>query len=120
VAPDGSLVYFLVGDAQRASLVEIVLPAGGISRPIRHLTVEEIWFVLTGSGEAWLRDPGSGIATTHPLVPGATLVIPTGHHFQFRSAGPDDLRFLCYTSPPWPGSQEAAAVEAGAWAPHRA
>jgi hypothetical protein len=30
VAPDGSLIYYRVGDARRASLVEVVLPAGAV------------------------------------------------------------------------------------------
>jgi mannose-6-phosphate isomerase-like protein (cupin superfamily) len=117
IAPDGSLIYFRVGDAEHASLVEVVLPAGAASRPVRHLTVEEIWYVLAGAGEVWLKEPSSGIAATHPLASRATIVIPTGHHFQFRSAGPGELRFLCYTSPPWPGPGEAVAVESGAWPP---
>jgi len=53
IAPDGSQVRLLVTDARRASLVEIRLPAGGVSRPVRHRTVEEIWFVLEGEGEVW-------------------------------------------------------------------
>ncbi|HEY0830031.1 MAG TPA: hypothetical protein VGE99_02735 [Candidatus Dormibacteraeota bacterium] len=53
VAPDGSEVYFRVLDASRASLVEIVLRPGGTSRPVRHCTVEELWYFLDGSGDVW-------------------------------------------------------------------
>jgi mannose-6-phosphate isomerase-like protein (cupin superfamily) len=40
------------------------------------------------------------------------LLIPTGWAFQFES-GTEELRFLCYTSPPWPGDHEAEAVAEG-------
>jgi mannose-6-phosphate isomerase-like protein (cupin superfamily) len=117
IAPDGSEIYVIVGDADRASLVEVVLAAGEISRPIRHRTVEEIWHVLAGSGEMWLKDADSGDTTTHKIGPGSTVLIRTGYHFQFRSSGSGGLRILCYTSPPWPGPDEAVDVEAGAWPP---
>ena len=113
IAPDGSLIHFRVRDARRASLVEVVLPAGAVSRPIRHRSVEEIWFGLEGEGEVWLERAGGG--DRHPLAPGVTLVIPTGRAFQFRAGGGGRLRFLCYTSPPWPGDQEAEPVATGAW-----
>ncbi len=51
IAPDGSEITFLVGDARRASLVEVRLPAGDTSKPVRHRTVEEIWYILTGTGK---------------------------------------------------------------------
>jgi mannose-6-phosphate isomerase-like protein (cupin superfamily) len=50
VAPDGSEIHFKVGDAERASLVEVRLGAGMTSRPVRHRTVEEIWYFVTGRG----------------------------------------------------------------------
>ncbi len=115
IAPDGSLVYFRVGEARRASLVEVVLPPGRESRPVHHRTVEEIWYFLAGDGEVWLRDPDSGEETVRHVTRGDRVVIPTGHDFQFRTTGPEDLRFLCYTSPPWPGDEEAVPAERGAW-----
>ena len=60
--------------------------------------------------------PPSADPETVPSVdvsPGDSLVIPTGWSFQF-SAGPDSpLRFLCHTTPPWPGEDEAVPVERG-------
>jgi mannose-6-phosphate isomerase-like protein (cupin superfamily) len=112
IAPDGSEITFLVGDARRASLVEVRLPAGETSRPVRHRTVEEIWFFLSGAGRVWRRPP-EGEATTDDVAPGATVVVPTGWAFQFQAGPAADLRFLCYTSPPWPGDDEAVPVDAG-------
>jgi mannose-6-phosphate isomerase-like protein (cupin superfamily) len=112
IAPDGSEIYFLVGDARRASLVEVRLPAGETSKPVRHRSVEEIWYFLAGRGRVWRRPPG-GEPAIEEVGPGTVLTIPTGWAFQFQAAPPTELRFLCYTSPPWPGDQEAEAVEAG-------
>jgi len=112
IAPDGSEITFLVGDARTASLVEVRLPAGETSRPVRHRTVEEIWYFTTGEGRVWRRPP-SGEAVIDEVRPGRTLVIPTGWAFQFQAAPTADLRFLCYTSPPWPGDDEAVPVAAG-------
>ncbi len=117
-APDGSEIRLLVGEphaATRASLCEVTLPAGGVSRPVWHRTVEEIWCVLEGRGEVW-RCPPDAEPTSVPAVevgPGDALVIPTGWRFQFGASADAPLRFLCYTSPPWPGSDEAQPAERG-------
>ena len=112
IAPDGSEITFLVGDARRASLVEVRLPAGRASRPVRHRTVEEIWYFLAGEGRVWRRPP-EGEALIDEVGPGRTLVIPTGWAFQFSASPAADLRFLCYTSPPWPGDAEAEPAPPG-------
>lgn len=113
IAPDGSEIYFKVGDASSASLVEVVLPAGRVSRPVRHRTVEEIWYFLAGTGEVWLRSPDRATARTRAVGAGDVHVIPTGWDFQFRATGDGPLSFLCYTSPPWPGNHEAEPVADG-------
>lgn len=90
----------------------MTLPAGAASRPIRHRTVEEIWYFLEGRGDVWLRQPGT-MGAVRAVAPGSTVVIPTGWEFQFRALGESPLRFLCYTSPPWPGESEAERVDSG-------
>jgi mannose-6-phosphate isomerase-like protein (cupin superfamily) len=87
--------------------VEVVLRPGGVSRPVRHLTVEEIWYFVAGRGEVWIRDETTSVSA------GSTVVIPTGAAFQFRALGDEPLRFLCFTSPPWPGEDEAVPVPEG-------
>jgi mannose-6-phosphate isomerase-like protein (cupin superfamily) len=115
IAPDGSEIRLLatvVHGATRASLCEVRLEPGGVSRPISHRSVEEIWYVLEGQGKVWRNPPGAR-AELIDLKPGDSVVIPRGWQFQF-SAGPGgELRFLCYTSPPWPGPDEAEPVESG-------
>jgi len=107
IAPDGAEIYFRELGAKRASLVEVVLGPGGVSRPEQHRTVEEIWYFLAGMGEVWIG------GRTERVTEGSTVVIPTGVPFQFRTLGDAPLRFLCFTSPPWPGDDEAFPVGEG-------
>ncbi|HVC99816.1 MAG TPA: cupin domain-containing protein [Candidatus Dormibacteraeota bacterium] len=117
VAPDGSEIYFKVGDAERASLVEVRLAPGMVSRPVRHLTVEEIWYVTSGRGRVWRQPRDGTAATTVTVAPGDALRIPTGWAFQFAAEVDGELRFACFTSPPWPGQAEAVPVDQGGLGP---
>jgi mannose-6-phosphate isomerase-like protein (cupin superfamily) len=118
-APDGSDIRIVVGETERAttaSLVLATLRAGETSRAVRHRHVEEIWYFLEGDGVVWRCPPGSDAASVEPVDvrPGDALVIPAGWSFQFRASLDGPLRFLCYTSPPWPGPDEAApAAQSG-------
>ena len=118
VAPDGSAIRLLVDGrhgATTSSMVEVTLPPGQVSRPVRHRAVEEIWYILQGRGRVWRCPPSAAAASIapQPVAPGDALVIPAGWSFQF-AAGPDaPLRFLCHTTPPWPGDDEAVAAAVG-------
>lgn len=111
VAPDGSDVRVLLRTAN-GSMAHFELAPGRASDPIRHRTVEEIWYVLSGSGEMW-RSQG-GLEQVVPLVPGTCVTIPKDTHFQFRCSGPGPLEAVGITMPPWPGADEAVPV-AGKW-----
>jgi mannose-6-phosphate isomerase-like protein (cupin superfamily) len=113
IAPDGSDIYFRSLDAERASLVEVVLAPGMVSRAVRHRTVEEIWYFLTGTGQVWTRSPGRESDSTQRVAPGSTVTIRTGWEFQFSADANEALRFLCFTSPPWPGEGEAEPLADG-------
>ena len=117
VAPDGSEIYFKVGDAERASLVEVRLGPGMVSRPVRHRTVEEIWYVTSGRGRVWRRQSDGTDGETAAVGPGDALRIPTGWAFQFAAEAEGELRFACFTSPPWPGLDEAVPVDRGGLGP---
>ena len=113
VAPDGSDVRILCALAG-GSLVHITLDAGQCSVAVRHRTVEEIWYFLSGTGEMW-RGRGS-VESVVSTEPGLSLTIPRDTRFQFR-AGPDaPLVAVGFTAPPWPGDGEAIAVT-GRWPP---
>ena len=117
-APDGSEIRLLADGrnaATKSSMVEVTLPAGQISRPVYHRTVEEIWYILEGEGQVWRCPPDSDPSSIPPqaVSPGDALVIPTGWRFQFAAAPDANLRFLCHTTPPWPGEDEAVPAERG-------
>ena len=117
-APDGSEIRLLVDGrhaATKASLCEVTLPAGQVSRPVWHRTVEEIWYVLEGRGQVWRCPSAHDSGAIDPVLvgPGDALTIPTGWRLQFSSEDAAPLRFLCYTSPPWPGPDEAQPAERG-------
>ncbi len=117
-APDGSEIRFLIDtrhSATRASMVEVTLPAGQVSRPVWHRSVEEVWHILEGRGQVWRCPPGVAPAEYPPVdvAPGDSLVIPTNWRFQFSASEGGPLRFLCFTTPPWPGEHEAVSVEEG-------
>ena len=119
-APDGSEIRLLADDrngAAKSSTVEVemALPAGQVSRPVYHRTVEETWYILEGRGRVWRCPPDADAASVPPqdVSAGDALVIPTGWRFQFAAGPAGELRFLCHTTPPWPGEDEAAPVERG-------
>jgi mannose-6-phosphate isomerase-like protein (cupin superfamily) len=115
IAPDGSEIRILADQAHgttRASLCEVRLRAGAVSRPVAHRTVEEIWHVTGGRGQVW-RCPLRSHAEPIDVGPGDTIVIPAGWRFQFRAAPDTALTFLCYTTPPWPGADEAEPAGPG-------
>lgn len=111
-APDGSQVDILAACA-RGSMARFTLDAGLVSKAVRHRTVEELWYIVAGSGEMWRSDgTNTEIVTLHK---GVSLSIAKCVSFQFRSHGPGALEAIGVTMPPWPGMEEAEFV-AGAWA----
>ncbi|MBL8484664.1 MAG: cupin domain-containing protein, partial [Rhodocyclaceae bacterium] len=93
------------------------LPAGHTSAAVVHQTMDELWYVLAGRGEMWRSHDGQ--ETTICLLPGLSLSLPAGTHFQFRAAPDTELAILGVSMPPWPGDHEALAV-AGPWPPSAA
>ena len=89
------------------------LAPGQTSKAVTHRTVDEIWFVLSGRGEMWRADsrqPESIVA----LEAGVCLTLPLGTRFQFRAIGSEPLCAVGITMPPWPGDNEAVAID-GKW-----
>lgn len=111
LAPDGSEIR-LLPTAKGGSMVHCRLQPGGCSLAVTHRTVEELWYVLAGSGEIWRRQGGDEAVTV--LAPGTAISIPLGTHFQFRCTGNGPLDIVIVTIPPWPGMDEAVRVE-GCW-----
>jgi mannose-6-phosphate isomerase-like protein (cupin superfamily) len=115
IAPDGSEVRILLALA-RGSMAHFALAPGLTSKAVRHRTVEEIWYVLSGRGEMWRRRDEAQEAII-VLAPGVCLSIPAGTRFQFRATGDAPLTAVGVTMPPWPGENEADIVS-GPWDPN--
>jgi mannose-6-phosphate isomerase-like protein (cupin superfamily) len=113
VAPDGSDVRVLLGLAG-GGMAHFALAPGACSVPVRHRTVEEIWFVVSGAGTMWRSTGGTEVETR--LGPGVCITIPQGTSFQFRADGDAALAIVGVTMPPWPGDGEAIRAR-GPWAP---
>jgi mannose-6-phosphate isomerase-like protein (cupin superfamily) len=111
IAPDGSEVRVLCG-LSRGGLAVFSLRPEGVSKAVAHRSVEEIWYVILGRGRIW-RKLGRQEEISE-LEAGVLLTIPTGTCFQFRCDGSEPLAILGATMPPWPGPDEAYAVE-GTW-----
>jgi mannose-6-phosphate isomerase-like protein (cupin superfamily) len=113
IAPDGSEVRVLCQGA-RGGLAVFALPPRAVAKAVAHHTVEEVWYILSGSGRMW-RKLGEYEEIVE-LTAGVSLTIPTGTHFQFRCDGDERLEVIGATMPPWPGDSEAYFVE-GTWQP---
>jgi mannose-6-phosphate isomerase-like protein (cupin superfamily) len=102
-APDTTEIRLLT-NMSRGSMVHCVLPAGQISLAGMHHTVEEIWYVLQGQGEVWLKRQDE--EREEALSPDMSFTIPAGTQFQVRNTGAEPLCCVIVTMPPWPGEQE--------------
>jgi mannose-6-phosphate isomerase-like protein (cupin superfamily) len=110
-APDGSAVRVLLGLAG-GTMAHFELAAGEVSRAVVHRTVDEVWLILSGSGELWRKQ-----ATREEFVAlevGVCVSLPRGTHFQFRASGAEALTMVAATIPRWPGDGEAELVP-GPW-----
>jgi mannose-6-phosphate isomerase-like protein (cupin superfamily) len=115
LAPDGSEIRLLVGVAG-GGMAHCTLPPGRVTTAVRHRSVEEVWFCTAGRGQVWRRSAEA--EETVDVEPGVALSIPLGTSFQFRASGPGPLEIVITTMPPWPGPDEAVAVD-GPWEPTR-
>ena len=108
LAPDGSQIR-LLATGRNGSMAHAELAPGAVSRPVKHRSVEELWYVVSGSGQIAVGDDIVSVRA------GSSVLIPTGTPFQFR-AGYGGLGVVMTTMPPWPGAQEAEPAD-GPWPP---
>ena len=112
-APDGAEVRLLAG-CSRGSMAHFMLRPGQVTRAVSHHTVEELWFFLEGHGRMALKSPGGDWREVEAL-PGVSLSIPLGTHFQFRNDGDGPFAAVAVTMPPWPVDREEAFPVDGLW-----
>jgi mannose-6-phosphate isomerase-like protein (cupin superfamily) len=112
IAPDGSEVRVLCA-LTRGSMAQFTLRPGAVSRAVAHHRLEELWFILAGTGRMWRRGL-DGVEEITALSPGLSLAIPPRTAFQFRCDGEEPLVALGVTMPPWTDAGECHEVE-GPW-----
>jgi mannose-6-phosphate isomerase-like protein (cupin superfamily) len=112
LAPDGSEIRQLLA-VSGGSMVHCTLPPGTVTRAVQHRTVEEVWFCASGAGQVWRREGEDEEIVD--MEPGVALSIPRGIAFQFRAGTGRALELVITTMPPWPGPDEAVAVDDGHW-----
>jgi mannose-6-phosphate isomerase-like protein (cupin superfamily) len=113
LAPDGSQVRVLLRLAG-GSMAHFRLEPGQTSIAVAHRSVEELWYVVSGRGEMWRRQGDREEVVQ--LDAGSCISIPFGTAFQFRCRSNKPFNAVAVTMPPWPGDDEAYAVE-GIWQP---
>ncbi len=109
-APDGAEIRVLIDRPQgatRLSLAEALVKPGERTTCVSHCTIEEIWYIVRGTGTFHRQLPDGGGEQTAEVAAGDALLIPTGYRFWVENIGPSDLIFLCCGTPPWPGPDEA-------------
>ena len=111
IAPDGSEVRLLCA-TERGSMAIFTLAPGAVSKPMAHRTVEEIWYFTGGRGRMWRRDDSREEVVD--IGAGVSITIPAGTRFQFCCDGEEAIEAVAVTMPPWPGMDEAYAVD-GVW-----
>jgi len=112
-SPAGAEVRLLMNNTL-GGMAHCTLKKGTISKIVRHKTVSEFWYIISGKGAIWRKSGKQEEITV--LEEGTSIDIPLGTDFQYRS-DKSDLVFICVTMPPWPGHDEVSYVEKGAWIP---
>jgi mannose-6-phosphate isomerase-like protein (cupin superfamily) len=75
------------------SLAEAIVPPGITTHAHYHRKAEEIYYILTGSGEVVVGEAAESVK------PGDGIAIPPGAPHQIRNTGEEDLVFLCCCLP---------------------
>jgi mannose-6-phosphate isomerase-like protein (cupin superfamily) len=97
VTKDGSEIRELVGPAwtpaANQSLAEATVPPNGATAEHHHVTTEELYYVVEGSGRMRLGEQEREIAE------GDCVVIPPGERHKLWNTGDGPLRVLCCCAP---------------------
>ncbi len=108
IAPDGAEIRLLT-KTKTGEIAHATLPTKGVSLAVKHKSVDEIWYFISGKGHVWRKQGDQEKIVV--AEPGTCLTIPLGTHFQFQNSGSEPLCFIIATIPPWPGPDEAVRVD---------
>jgi mannose-6-phosphate isomerase-like protein (cupin superfamily) len=94
---DGSTIREILAPANSAirnqSLAEATIAPGAATRAHYHPKTEEIYYILSGTGEMWIG------AERREVSVGDGIAIPPGVKHQIKNPGTDTLVFLCCCAP---------------------
>jgi mannose-6-phosphate isomerase-like protein (cupin superfamily) len=110
IAPDGMEVRLLAAGS-RGSMAHFRLPPHTVGRAIRHRTVDELWFVASGTATVWMSSAGRQQTV---VTSGDSFSVEAGTSFQIRNDHAMAFDAVGVTMPPWPGDGEAEFVS-GPW-----
>ena len=96
---DGSSIRELAGPswtpAREQSLAEATVPVGGATAAHYHRTIEELYYIVAGTGTMRLGEEERGVKG------GDCIVIPPGAEHKLTNTGVDPLVLLCCCAPPY-------------------
>jgi mannose-6-phosphate isomerase-like protein (cupin superfamily) len=99
VGPNGDIIRELAASrnssARKQSLAEATIPVGGTVPEHFHKTIEELYFVLSGTGLMKIEDE------TRQIGEGDTVIILPGQRHKITNNGSEPLVFLACCSPEW-------------------
>ena len=108
---DGSEIRELLSYRNSAirnqSLAEARLEAGQATTPHYHPRAEEIYFIVSGSGQMRIDNEAQDVGR------GDAIAIPPGAVHQIVNTGNSDLRLLCCCAPAYEDSDTVLVADVG-------
>ena len=77
----------------QCSLAEEVLPPGRAVTPHHHRELEEVYYILSGSGRMTVGEESSEVAA------GDAIYVPRGHRHTLENTGGEPIRLLVVCGP---------------------
>ena len=87
------LIDRTTSDITQCSLAEETLPPGCAVTPHRHREIEEIYYILSGSGLMTVGDE------TRKVEAGDAIYIPRGNRHTLKNAGTDSIKLILVCGP---------------------
>lgn len=96
---DGALIREVAAPSnsalQRLSVAEIVVKAGQQTSAHHHQRIEEVYYILEGTGVMFLE------GRSQPVGPGDTIIILPGATHELLNTGAEDMLMVVVCSPPF-------------------
>jgi mannose-6-phosphate isomerase-like protein (cupin superfamily) len=87
------LIDRTTSEVTQCSLAEEVLPPGRAVAPHHHRELEEIYYILSGTGLMTVGDESFDVGT------GDAIYVPRGHRHTLENTGADPIRLLVVCGP---------------------